>query len=251
MRPAFDFVRVLTAMVCVVERLGELLVKRFHSSTWNNAGSRMIEWPKDLWGPPATEADTDELRHARNEAVAQVLEHRRDRPIVAVSGSGKPHPYADEAKELGELLGKLNFTMTNGGLGGVMSDVTEGFLNSRGSGSAIRIIPKGKDDEAKKVGDRFPRAITVYTNLPGNDRYDRHKGPSSRNHVLIATADRVICMPGGAGTIAEAELAVEVYKKRVIAYAPPRGGRTEWHKVIEKLKVPLVGKEMELKERLS
>jgi uncharacterized protein (TIGR00725 family) len=234
-------------VVQVREQLGSILTRPFHASMWQNAAPRMIKWPTELWGPPATEADTDRLQRARDKAVARVLELRKGRPIVAVSGYGKEHAYADQAKELGELLSRLNFTMTNGGLKGVMSDVTEGFLNSRGLGSAIRIIPEGKDAEAKEVGNRLPGAIPVYTNLPGNDKYNRHKGPSSRNHVLIVTADGVICMPGESGSIAEAELAVEVYKKRVIAYAPSDEGYKEWHTAIKRLKIALVreGKELE------
>jgi hypothetical protein len=45
-------------------------------------------------------------------------------------------------------------------------------------------------------------------------------------------------------------LAVEVYKKRVIAYVPP-GARTKWHTLIDNLKVRLGSNEPELKKWLS
>jgi hypothetical protein len=121
----------------------------------------------------------------------------------------------------------------------------------KGAGSAIRIIPKGKEKKAKELGERLSAAKPVYTGLPGSDAHGaRHTGPSSRNHVLIASADAVICMPGDEGSIAEAKLAAEVYKKPVIAYAPVRCPRKEWHGVIDELEIRSIHDNKDLEEWL-
>jgi predicted Rossmann-fold nucleotide-binding protein len=213
-----------------------------------------VQWPSDLWQPPVTDPDTDQYRCARDKAVEHVFNLPQGRPIVAVSGSGKSHQYSSQSKELGKTLARLGVTMTSGGLDGVMFDVTEGFIHSGGffarffgknkkiASRAIRIIPKGKEPQAEELGKRLSGATSVYTDLPADDSYNRHKGPSSRNHVLIATADAVICMPGDDGSIAEAELAINVYKKPVIAYVPGAGSNTKWHMAITSCCIPVCTK---------
>src|SRR5438270_409361 len=39
----------------------------------------LIEWPEGFWGPPRTDVDTDEYRHARDKAVEDVYSLRRGR----------------------------------------------------------------------------------------------------------------------------------------------------------------------------
>lgn len=88
-----------------------------------------IEWPTGFWGHPRTDADSEDLRAARNRAAESVLANRDGRPIVAVSGSGTSHEYQSEAKYLGEELARRGFTLTTGGLDGVMFDVFDGFVH--------------------------------------------------------------------------------------------------------------------------
>jgi predicted Rossmann-fold nucleotide-binding protein len=220
-----------------------------------------IEWPTHFWKSENSDADTDEYRRAREKAVGEVYALRLGRPIVAVSGSGSSHEYKTEANDLGKLLAQLAFTMTSGGLDGIMFDVTDGYvhtdggvgrfsgLSGKGAGRAIRIVPKGREDKAKELGERLPGAATVYTALSG--RGAKHIGPSSRNHVLIATADAVICMPGDEGSIAEAMLAKQVYKKPVIAYAPVGGIQKEWHKAVGQYGILTILKKIDLEAWLN
>lgn len=221
-----------------------------------------IEWPTHLWQSPHSDADTEEYRRARDKAVGDVYAHGQRRPIVAVSGSGRSHEYKTEAYELGKRLAEVGVTLTTGGLDGIMFDVTDGYVHTgnsvfdfirvKPSGKAIGIVPKGKEAKAKELSKRLPGAIRIHTDLPGTASCGaRHTGPSSRNHVLIFTADIVICMPGDEGSIAEAGLAMEVYNKPTIAYAPPHGAETKWHKAIERLRIPIVHEIKDVKSWLG
>lgn len=214
-----------------------------------------IEWPTNFWRPPETDADTEDLRAARNSAADTVFRERKGRAIVAVSGSGTSHEYKEQANYLGKELARLGFTLTTGGLDGVMFDVTHGFVHMSGKqvlGKAIGIVPKGKMKEAEELKTKLPGSIPFETELTGIDSHGaKHKGPASRNHVLVATADAVVCMPGGKGSIDEAMLANKIYKKRVAAFAPEGGTQTEWHSSIESLKIELLQTKVQLSSWLK
>jgi hypothetical protein len=61
---------------------------------------KQIDWPTDFWKNPRTDTDTDQYLHARDAASIDVYRLCRNRPIVAVSGSGKSHIYKSEVSRL-------------------------------------------------------------------------------------------------------------------------------------------------------
>ncbi|HVG90934.1 MAG TPA: hypothetical protein VNB54_05535, partial [Alphaproteobacteria bacterium] len=175
---------------------------------------------------------------------------------IAVSGSGKEHPYKDQAQALGKAIADAGYDLLTGGLEGVMFDVTMGFLGADRGLKAVGIIPQGKQGKAAdvkttlkeklvkeglmkadQVEELLSNLLQVQTELPGKD----HIGPSSRNRVLISQASKVVLMPGKDGSAAEAELASD-YGKQVIAYDPAKGsgvqdGFDSWRQTIAKLKI--------------
>ena len=117
---------------------------------------------------------------------------------------------------------------------------TRGFLEARRGGTAVGIIP-GDAEKAKKakvLASNLPGAKQVFTSLSGPG----HKGPTSRNNVLISVASRVVLMPGSVGSKAEVELAVRCYRKPVIAFDP--GGNDDnyrdWRACIKELSIPVI-----------
>lgn len=128
-------------------------------------------------------------------------------PIVLVVGSGQQE-HADLAEPLGRLIAELGCSLLTGGGGGVMTSVARAFCTTPGrTGSSISILPAGK-----KGGYPNPYVeIPIQTHLYGKDP----RSPESRNHINVLTADAVVVLPGGEGTVAEAELALEPYKKPV------------------------------------
>ena len=199
-----------------------------------------ITWPDQFWRDvvPSCIADTDALRKARNTAVNEVLEASAGRPIVAVSGSGAPDSHKKEAQYVGSLIAKLGLTLINGGIDGVMFDVTAGFLATASklpagsaSGAAIRVIPSDpkRVQKAKELSASLTGARCIFTELESRS----HIGPDSRNHVLIAVADVVICLPGQEGSKSEARLAKQVYHKPVIAYGTKGRGEDDWKNAID------------------
>jgi hypothetical protein len=61
--------------------------------------------------------------------------------------------------------------------------------------------------------------LPVYTHLPL--RGSQGQEPMSRNHVNVLTAHALVFLPGGPGTLSEAELAVH-YRKPAILFGPER-----------------------------
>lgn len=196
-----------------------------------------IIWPNQFWRDllPACNTDTDALRKARNDAAAEVFALSGTRPIVAVSGSGTPGKHKAEACLVGRLIAELGFNLINGGLDGVMFDVTQGFLAASAKlpggsalGKAIRVIPSlpRRVQQANALSPSLAGAQCVFTGLESIS----HIGPDSRNHVLIATADAIICLPGQEGSKSEARLARQVYHKPVIAYGLANKDEQDWNK---------------------
>ena len=203
-----------------------------------------IAWPDQFWGDlvPACIADTDALRKARNSAVAEIFEACAGRPIVAVSGSSCPDSHRKEAQFIGALIAKLGLNLINGGIDGVMFDVTEGFLaaaaklpGGSSSGIAIRVIPADpkRVQRAKQLSEILTGAKCIFTELESRSQL----GPDSRNHVLIAAADVVICLPGQEGSKSEARLAKQVYHKPVITYGTKARGEDDWKNSIDCYKI--------------
>ena len=205
-----------------------------------------ITWPDHFWRDlvPSCSADTDALRRARDHAVSQVFEASAGRPIVAVSGSGIPGKHQKEAQYIGALIARLGLNLINGGVDGAMLDTAEGFLAAAAKlaggsalGTVIRVVPSDarRAQKAKELSESLRGAKCIFTELETRSQL----GPDSRNHVLVATADVVICLPGQEGSKSEARLAKQVYHKPVIAYGTPGRGEEDWKRSIDSYHIGL------------
>lgn len=126
------------------------------------------------------------------------------RRLVAVIGDANVTPGSPKdllAEEIGRLLVDAGFRVLTGGLGGVMEAAC------RGARSSSRYVP----------GD----TVAV---LPGHDPAEANPFvdiviPSGLDHVrnsIVAHADAVIAIGGGAGTMSEVCLAW-IYKRLIVA----------------------------------
>jgi predicted Rossmann-fold nucleotide-binding protein len=133
------------------------------------------------------------------------------------------------AKQVGSVIAQLGFDLLTGGGGGLMKTVGQAFLDkkrdileqNRSAGNLISIL-RAKELPELKSGKRNWKAnadnglgeIAIRTHLPlsGEDGSD----PLSRNHINVLTADLVVILPGGAGTLSELQLASEYGKDIMI-----------------------------------
>lgn len=123
------------------------------------------------------------------------------RPVLAVIGPGRgdgperdvPPSLLEAAREVGRLAVEAGFRVATGGLGGVMEAASEGAreATSYREGDVVGIV-KGHDHaEANDFVD-----IVIPTGLG-----------LARNLVLVSTADVVVALAGGSGTLSELALA--------------------------------------------
>jgi uncharacterized protein (TIGR00725 family) len=126
-------------------------------------------------------------------------------------GSGRDGA-AERAGELGAMLAGMGVHLLTGGGQGAMAAVSRGFAGvSWRMGSVIGVLPAGR-------GAGYPNEwveIAIRTHLPLSG--ERGEEPLSRNHINVLTADAVIALPGGAGTLSEVRLALR-YGRPLIAY---------------------------------
>ncbi len=126
------------------------------------------------------------------------------RRLVAVIGDARVEPGSRKdvlAEEVGRLLVDAGFRVLTGGMGGVMEAASRGARSSSRyqSGDTVAVLP-GHDP-----ADANPFADVVI--------------PSGLDHVrnsIVAHADAVIAIGGGAGTMSEICLAW-IYKRLVVA----------------------------------
>ncbi|MBN2663171.1 MAG: TIGR00725 family protein [Bacteroidales bacterium] len=124
------------------------------------------------------------------------------RPIIGIIGSGdnacKKSMY-EFALELGDRLVSEGYRIVSGGKGGVMEAVSNGGMNSENyfEGSIICILPGLHKTSANKFCD-----IAIPTGFGLN-----------RNTVIINTADILIAIGGGSGTMSEISFAWQYGKK--------------------------------------
>jgi uncharacterized protein (TIGR00725 family) len=142
-------------------------------------------------------------------------------PIVAVLGSGSA-PHEARARQVGAWLAGEGVHLLTGGGGGVMAAVSRAFFEVPGRrGLVVGVLPAaGPDDPRPKPGYPNPWVeLPIATHLPYSGA--RGTDPLSRNHVNLLSADAAIFLPGGAGTAAEARLAVQ-YRRPSVAYLASR-----------------------------
>jgi uncharacterized protein (TIGR00725 family) len=130
------------------------------------------------------------------------------RRLIAVSGdgsAGEGSPAWGAAESLGEALVDAGYRVVTGGLGGVMEAASRGARRARGyrEGDTVALLPGHAAARANAWVD-----IVVPTGLD-----------HARN-ALIAQADALVAVGGGAGTLSEIALAW-VHGRMVVAFRLP------------------------------
>jgi predicted Rossmann-fold nucleotide-binding protein len=161
------------------------------------------------------------------------------RPVVAVVGSGTSVDSGTE--EVGSLIARLDLHLLTGAGGGVMEAVSRAFFETPGrKGLVIGVVP-GTVEPLETLEQRdsadihfapkpgYPNKwveIALFTHLP--DSGPKGTLATSRNHIVVLSADAIVALPGGAGTRSEMWLAAQ-YGVPIIAYGdhkqPPNGIR--------------------------
>ena len=124
------------------------------------------------------------------------------RPIIGIIGSGKKScskEMYDFGLELGNILLESGFRIVSGGKGGIMEAVSRGGMNSENyfEGSIICILPSELKNDSNGFCD-----IIIPTGFGIN-----------RNSIIINTADILIAIGGGSGTMSEISFAWQKGKK--------------------------------------
>ncbi len=122
------------------------------------------------------------------------------RAILAVIGNAGTLPFqvTETAKKLGCLAIDAGFRLVTGGLDGVMAAVSEGAHESAHyqEGMVLGIIPSYSSSQANPWVD-----IVIPTGMQ-----------MGRNILVVASADVVIAIGGGSGTLSEIALAWQLGK---------------------------------------
>jgi predicted Rossmann-fold nucleotide-binding protein len=164
--------------------------------------------------------------------------------IVGVMASGDESlakKHEGLAKQVGSAIAELGFHLLTGGGDGLMAAVGQAFLKKkrklltakRRAGNLISILRAEELPQLNEDGKRSWKAnadnglgeIVIRTHLPfsGNKGSD----PLSRNHINALTADLVVILPGGLGTLSELQLACEYGKDTMIFVGEGNvGGKT-------------------------
>jgi len=119
--------------------------------------------------------------------------------IAVIGGSECDTDVYDEAYKVGYAIGKSNAVPINGGLYGVMEASAKGAKDA--GGITIGILPTETEEAANPYID-----IKITTGLG-----------YARNSVIIKSAQSVIAVDGGFGTLSEIGYALS-YNKPLIAY---------------------------------
>lgn len=126
------------------------------------------------------------------------------RRMVAVIGDGGVAPRSSKyvlAREVGRILCERDFRIVTGGLGGVMEAASLGARESSAwtPGSVIALLPGFDPDQANPYAD-----VVIPTGL------------DHLRNSLVAQADAVVAIGGGAGTLTEIGLAW-IYRRLIVA----------------------------------
>lgn len=123
-------------------------------------------------------------------------------PFIGVIGAGSCPPAIEElAADLGREIARANGVLVCGGLGGVMSAASRGAKEV--GGVTLGILPGGDIHEANPYID-----YAIATNMG-----------HGRNALIAYTAEVLIAVTGGYGTLSEMALALKM-GKGVVAIQP-------------------------------
>jgi uncharacterized protein (TIGR00725 family) len=124
-------------------------------------------------------------------------------PIIGVVGPATSRPDLTKlAEEVGREVARKGAVLICGGLGGVMTEAARGAKEI--GGVTLGILPGPKTADANEFID-FP----IATNMG-----------HARNSIIVHTADVLIAIGGGYGTLSEIALALKI-GKGVVALQPP------------------------------
>ncbi len=151
-------------------------------------------------------------------------------PIITVFGSSRPAEgdvFYEEARMLGQELGKAGYVVCNGGYGGTME------ASARG---------------AKESGGKTIGVVSEFFSIETNRWIDKRivvKSLTDRLMELISLADGYIVLKGGTGTLLEFASVWEFMNKSVIEEKPVIVLGNFWNGVINTLNRELMfeGKE--------
>lgn len=105
-----------------------------------------------------------------------------------------------------------------------MGAVCRAFAETGGrEGLVIGVLPKSDAVDESKPPAGYPNTwveIAIRTHLPA--RGARGADQNSRNHINVLSADAVLALPGGPGTLSEVRLAL-AYGRPVAAHFADRG----------------------------
>ena len=124
-------------------------------------------------------------------------------PMIGVVGPETSQPELTElAEEVGREIARKGAVLVCGGLGGVMTEAARGAKEI--GGVTLGILPGSETSDANEFID-FP----IATNMG-----------YARNSIIVHTADVLIAIGGGYGTLSEIALALKI-GKAVVALQPP------------------------------
>lgn len=109
---------------------------------------------------------------------------------LAVCGDGNPGtPYAEAARTAGRLVAEAGMVLLTGGMTGVMAAASEG---ARAAGGLVAAVIPGADTGSAVA----PAQVRIATGAG-----------EARNVILVRSADAVIAIGGGYGTLSEIAVA--------------------------------------------
>ena len=141
------------------------------------------------------------------------------RKLVAIVGDGKTAPPL--AAVAGTIVARFDVHLITGGGAGAMRASSEAFRRAAPEQQlVIGIIPRARDADPWRAKDGYPNEfvdVVIKTHLDGfTDGEETPDGVTSRNHITSLTADVIVAVAGGKGTLAEVTLARR-HGKKVIA----------------------------------
>lgn len=147
--------------------------------------------------------------------------HQRHK-IVGVMGSAE-HEHINISEPTGQLIAKLGCHLLTGGGSGVMNAISRAFHQTNPRSGMVIGVVKSLSTPQLINGERNYQPnkinpwveIPIFTHLPLSG--ENGKDMQSRNHINILSADIIVALPGGHGTLSELELALE-YKVPITCF---------------------------------
>ncbi len=115
--------------------------------------------------------------------------------IIGVVGSSVPlKEYEEIAFEVGKIIAEKKWILITGGLGGIMEKACEGAKSK--DGLTIGILPGSSKKDANQFVD-----VPILTAMQ-----------QARNNVIVNSADVIIAIGAGFGTLSEIAIALKINK---------------------------------------